>query len=139
MGKLILFKSEKGWVCKFLCLFPKSLFVLIQLLVFCLARGLDAFFFGFTKFFTKQISRTIPVICYNHLIIFSVFILLDNTPTTSTSIYHSKEIINLSQFFFPFYIVFMFFGYPFINCIILLVHGPDQIFLPLQGRNSDMY
>ena len=48
MGKPILSKTEKGWVSKFLYCFPKSLFVIIQLPVLCLAFDLDAFFYGFT-------------------------------------------------------------------------------------------
>ena len=48
MGKPILFKTEKGWVSKFLCCFPKSLFVIFQLPDWFLAFDLDAFFYGFT-------------------------------------------------------------------------------------------
>ena len=101
MGKPIFLKTEKGWVSKFLCFFfffLKSLFVIIQLSALCLAFGLDAFFYGFTNVSLLPIRLRIlsQLFLITSVIIFSVFIHSDNTPTTSTIIHHSKAIKNLS-------------------------------------------
>ena len=62
------FDIKKGWVSDLFCVlfFLKSLFA-DQLPVLFMARGPDAFFYGFTgiinhRFLTNQITRTISVI-----------------------------------------------------------------------------
>ena len=62
------------------------------------ARGLDAFFYGFTgiRFLPIEFRILSQFFLITSLIIFPAFIHLENTPTTSTSIHHSKKIKNLS-------------------------------------------
>ena len=99
-GNQFFLKQKKGWVSKFLGFFPfflKSSFAIIQLPVLCLGFGLDTFFNAFigASFLPIRLRVLSQLFLITSLIIVSVFIHSDNTPTTSTSIHHSKEITKI--------------------------------------------